>query len=192
MFFLFSLLAASPIDSDLANEIVKGAGDTALLSRLTGAATALDPRILVARIIAGALGLVGLIFIARIVYAGVLWFNAQGDTDAVKKSQKIIFQSSLGAVLLFSSYAIAQFLQFRLVNNTQANILDALTECSSTSGACCQEWANFQNFTTTRGTGSQSSWSSVTGGSPDQQRLLNEWKNCRERIGGFQSNSGQR
>lgn len=176
-------LAAGPIDQSLANEILGGAQKAAQYASLVATTATLDPRILAARIIAGALGFVGLIFIIRIVYAGFLWFNAQGASEPIKKAQNIIFQSSLGAVFLFSSFGIAKFIQFRLVNTMEENILDAITTCSGSAGACCQEWANFQN--SSGRTGFTNPTDNTLGGDATQRKLLSDWKSCRERAGGW-------
>ncbi len=188
MFHLFTLLfpqalAAGPIDQGLANEIIGGASQAAQFASLVATGTALDPRIVAARIIAGALSVVGLIFIIRIVYAGVLWFNAQGSPEPIKKAQKILIQSSIGAVFLFSSLGIARFLQFRLINTMEENMLDAVTTCSGSAGACCQEWANFQN--SSGRTGFTNPTSNTMSGDATQQKLLADWKACRNRIGSW-------
>ncbi len=175
--------AAGPIDSGLANEIIGGASQAAKFANLVSTATALDPRIVAARIMAGALGFVGLIFIIRIVYAGVLWFTAQGSPDPIKKAQKILIQSSIGAVLLFSSLGIARFLQFRLINTMEENMLDAVTTCSGAAGACCQEWANFQN--SSGRTGFTNPSDNTLGGDATQRKLLADWKTCRQNRGSW-------
>lgn len=184
-FLPFVAHAAGPIDSSLASEILAGTQYAARFASIAATATSLDPRILAARIIAGALGVIGLIFLLRIVYAGFLWFNAQGNPEPAKKAKEIIVQSSIGAVLLFSSLGVARFIQFQLVNVMEENVLDALTTCSGSAGACCQEFANFQNYTSTRGVGDRSSWSAWNGASSEQQKLLQDWKNCRQRSGGW-------
>lgn len=175
--------AAGPIDSGLANEIIGGASQAAQFASLVSTGAALDPRIVAARIIAGALGFVGLIFIIRIVYAGILWFNAQGDSEPVKKAQKILIQSSIGAVFLFSSLGIARYLQFRLINTMEENMLDAVTTCSGSAGACCQEWANFQN--SSGRTGFTNPSNNTMSGDATQQKLLADWKTCRSRAGSW-------
>ncbi len=54
-----------------------------------------------------ALGLVGLIFLVLMVYAGFLWMTARGDSEKVDSAQKIIIASVIGLVIVVSAYAIS-------------------------------------------------------------------------------------
>lgn len=58
------------------------------------------------QIINVALSLVGIIFLALMVYAGYLWMTAKGDESQVEKAQKIITSAMIGLVLTLSAYAI--------------------------------------------------------------------------------------
>lgn len=58
------------------------------------------------KIINTALQLVGIIFLALMVYAGYLWMTAQGEESQIEKAQKIITSAIIGLVLTMSAYAI--------------------------------------------------------------------------------------
>lgn len=52
------------------------------------------------------LGVVGLIFFVLMIYAGLLWMTAAGNTDSVKKAKGILINSVIGAVIVVAAYAI--------------------------------------------------------------------------------------
>ena len=55
------------------------------------------------------LGLLGIIFICLLVYAGFNWMTAAGDSDDVKKAKLTIRTSVIGLVITISAYAIWRF-----------------------------------------------------------------------------------
>lgn len=57
-----------------------------------------------------ALELVGVIFLAQMVYAGYLWMTAQGEEEQVKKSQTMIKQSIVGLIIVVGAYSITTYL----------------------------------------------------------------------------------
>ena len=68
-----------------------------------------DPRLVVARIINVALGILGTIAVVLIVYAGFLWMTAGGNDEQAGKAKSIIFASIIGLVIILSAYAISIF-----------------------------------------------------------------------------------
>lgn len=167
-----SALAQGPLDPSLSTEILGQAEQTARLSAMVTSGAALDPRILIARIIAAALGLVSLIFVIRIIYAGVMWFSAQGNPETIKKAQKIIFQSTIGAVVLLSSYGVAKFVQTSFTKALEGNMLDSLNSCSGSNGPCCTEWNAYENAKADMG----ENRSDVR-----TQNAFNAWQACKNR-----------
>lgn len=51
-------------------------------------------------------GIVGTIFFALTVYAGVLWMTAAGDPKKVDKAKDILVSSVIGTVIVISAYVI--------------------------------------------------------------------------------------
>jgi hypothetical protein len=51
-------------------------------------------------------GIVGTIFFALTVYAGVLWMTAAGDPKKVEKAKDILVTSVIGTVIVVSAYVI--------------------------------------------------------------------------------------
>lgn len=60
-------------------------------------------------IIAAILSLLGVIFLALIIYAGITWMTSGGDETKVEKAQKIITQSVIGLIIVLAAYAISVF-----------------------------------------------------------------------------------
>ncbi len=68
-----------------------------------------DPKIYVGRIISGVMGVLGSLTLIMFVYSGFLWMTATGDAGKVEKARDIAVWSTLGIVVIFSSYAIIRF-----------------------------------------------------------------------------------
>lgn len=57
-----------------------------------------------------ALSFMGVIFLALMVYAGILWMTARGEEEPIKKAQKIIVASIIGLIIVVSAYSITNYL----------------------------------------------------------------------------------
>lgn len=57
-------------------------------------------------IIAVFLSFLGVYFLARMVYAGFLWFTAQGNQDQTKRAKMVITQSIIGFIIVLTSALI--------------------------------------------------------------------------------------
>ncbi len=55
------------------------------------------------------LGLLGIIFIILIVYAGYIWMMAQGNEEDIEKAKKIIRNSIIGLIIIIAAYSITYF-----------------------------------------------------------------------------------
>ncbi len=73
---------------------------------------------IVAKIIQAFLGLLGIIFLVLIIYAGFLWMTAQGDEEKVKKAKEILQRAVIGLVIIVSAYAITYFVFSNLPGGT--------------------------------------------------------------------------
>ncbi|MBI4142773.1 hypothetical protein HY480_02780 [Candidatus Uhrbacteria bacterium] len=63
----------------------------------------------VGRIINIAMGLLGVIFVAQMVYAGYLWMTARDEADQLDKAKHIIRRSIVGLAIVLGAWAIAAF-----------------------------------------------------------------------------------
>jgi hypothetical protein len=68
-----------------------------------------DIRLVVARIIRVALGLLGIIMVVLIMYGGYLWMTAGGNGDQVDKAKKVLTNAAIGLAIILSAYAIVAF-----------------------------------------------------------------------------------
>jgi cysteine-rich repeat protein len=68
-----------------------------------------DPRVIVVHIINIALGVIGTIMVALMVYAGFLWMTSGGDEEKVGTAKKIIRNAIIGVVIILLSWAITYF-----------------------------------------------------------------------------------
>jgi hypothetical protein len=56
------------------------------------------------------LGLIGVIFLALIIYSGFLWMTAAGNDKQVDKAKAIISQATVGLIIIILAYAITFFI----------------------------------------------------------------------------------
>ena len=64
------------------------------------------------------LGIVGMIFFVLMVYSGILWMTAAGNSDQVKKAKGILVNSVIGIVIVVSAYAITSAVFNSLTSGT--------------------------------------------------------------------------
>ncbi len=82
---------------------------------------ATDIRVVVAKIIRIALGLLGIVALVLILYAGFLWMTAGGEEEKISTAKKIMVNAAIGLAIILSSYAIASFVISKLVGATTDN-----------------------------------------------------------------------
>lgn len=82
-------------------------GSVTLNNPLGSAST--DPNVLIGKIINGALGIVGSIALVMFIYGGFVWMTAMGASDKVTKGKDIIIWASIGLIVIFSAYAMVNF-----------------------------------------------------------------------------------
>lgn len=118
-FFFILALAAFTLPhavcaQDSASTTTSPANTSIYTSELGGAANAAgvptaDQSILaiIGTFISALLGLLGVIFLILVIYAGILWMTAAGNGDQVKKAQHILRDGVIGLIIILSSYAIS-------------------------------------------------------------------------------------
>jgi hypothetical protein len=55
------------------------------------------------------LSFVGVLFLALMMYAGILWMTAQGNEQQVTKAKGLLINAVIGIIIVFASYAITAF-----------------------------------------------------------------------------------
>lgn len=86
-----------------------------------GAATQLtgtDPRVIAVRIINIALGLLGIITLTIVVYAGFLYMTAGGDAEKVETAKKWLRNGLIGLIIILSSWALTSYILRSLLTAT--------------------------------------------------------------------------
>lgn len=78
-----------------------------------------NPGDITALIINWVLGLLALIALVLVVYAGFLWMLAAGNEDQVKKAKDILQGAFFGILIILASYGITQYVFENLVKATQ-------------------------------------------------------------------------
>lgn len=119
---LASASTAFAIDADSTG--LKDTGSAALGETLTTGSNTTLAGFLGARIIQPVFSIVGVIFFALMVYAGVLWMTARGDSKQVDKAKDILTTSVIGVVIVISSYVL-----------TNA-VFNAILQCNVNGGGC--------------------------------------------------------
>ncbi len=73
-----------------------------------------DPRTIAANAINIGLGLLGVLAIILIMYAGFVWMTASGNPEKVDIAKKILVSASIGLLIILSAWAIAIYILSRL------------------------------------------------------------------------------
>ena len=77
-----------------------------------------DPRELTALIIKAILGVLGMIAVALIVYAGFLWLTSQGEETEITKAKDTLKAAIIGLLVILAAYALTRFVLNSLITAT--------------------------------------------------------------------------
>jgi hypothetical protein len=83
-----------------------------------------DIRIIAAKIIRIGLGLLGLIAVVLILYAGFTWMTSGGNEEKIGTAKKTLINATIGLAIIMSSLAITQFILNALSNATGSGLGD--------------------------------------------------------------------
>ena len=72
----------------------------------------------VANVIGIVLGLLGVVFLVLLIYAGILWMTAAGNSDQVDKARNILVTSIIGLVITLAAFSISNFVVDSLLTAT--------------------------------------------------------------------------
>lgn len=62
------------------------------------------------QIIGVLLSFVGVLFLILMIYAGLTWMTAQGNSQQVDKAKDLLINSVVGIIIVFSAYALTAFI----------------------------------------------------------------------------------
>lgn len=75
-----------------------------------------DLRLIAADLINQAIGLLGILAVGIILYAGLVWMTAGGNDEKIAKAKKITVSGLIGLVIILTSYSLANFVLTSLLN----------------------------------------------------------------------------
>lgn len=113
VYLLFPLLAKAEDTSGFSEGLQGAASNLETIGTETG--TQSDLTKVIGQTINVVLGVLGILFVVLVVYAGILYLTSQGEDTNVKKAKKLLTQAVMGLVIVVAAYAISNF------------VLDALT-----------------------------------------------------------------
>ena len=64
---------------------------------------------IIATVVKAFLGLLGIIFLVLIIYAGYEWMTAQGDEEKVTKAKDTLQRAVIGLIIIIAAYSITYF-----------------------------------------------------------------------------------
>lgn len=105
-FSLFLFVPAQAKDGDYGLSAAVDATKGSLPKTVGGASNLPE---LAAVIVNVALSLIGILFFILMLYAGITWMKAMGNTEEVSKSKEMITQAIIGLVIIMAAYAISNF-----------------------------------------------------------------------------------
>jgi|GEM_PF-621177 len=104
-----------------------------------------DIRTIVANIIRVFLGLLGIIALVLMIYAGFEWMTSGGSEEKIAQAKKILSNATIGLIIILSAYSIVSFVISRLLSATTGypeHCFDGITNEGETSKDCGGECAS--------------------------------------------------
>lgn len=74
-----------------------------------------QPGVIVQNIVAIMFGVLGLIAVVMIIYAGFLWLTAGGEEEKAKQGKTLLFQAVIGLIIILSAYTVTYFVLRQLI-----------------------------------------------------------------------------
>ena len=68
-----------------------------------------DPRIVAAKIVRVALGFLGIVALAIVLYGGFLWMTSAGNEETINKAKRVLVNGLIGLIIILMAFAITQF-----------------------------------------------------------------------------------
>lgn len=65
--------------------------------------------------------ILGIVFIALMIYGGFLWMTARGNEEATEKSKELITNAVIGLVIVVAAYAITYFVMYSLTKGNMVS-----------------------------------------------------------------------
>lgn len=105
-FSAFAFLLASSLFGPVASASVFGRMDNVAKTGGYAAADEFTMSKLIGQAVSTFLGLLGVIFVVLIVFAGYNWMTAAGDSGKVDKAKETLWRAIIGLIITVGAYAI--------------------------------------------------------------------------------------
>jgi hypothetical protein len=70
------------------------------------------------KIINYVLGFLGIVFIALIIYGGLVWMTSMGNEQKIEQARKILINAAIGLAIVLAAYALSVFIFQVLLKST--------------------------------------------------------------------------
>jgi uncharacterized Tic20 family protein len=117
-YYFLTLFLLAPVVASAQLSQTTGLDDAA---NGTGLIRQTDTRRIVAGVINGLLGFLGMLFMILVIYGGLKWMTARGNSTQVDDAKKVIMNASIGLAVVVLSYVIVRI------------VLDVLGAASTTT-----------------------------------------------------------
>jgi hypothetical protein len=139
VFFSLFLFSPASAASDYGLSAAVNATQGSLPKTVGGASNLPE---LAAVIVNVALSLIGILFFILMLYAGITWMKAMGNTDEVTKAKEMITQAIIGLVIIMAAYAISNFV-FTSLGSGGNDFSSSPNMCAATfADGMCKEAAS--------------------------------------------------
>ncbi len=105
VFFVFHTASAQSV-ADPNGQVLQG---LKVIEQPLGLAST-DIRLIIARIIRAALGLLGIVVVCLMLYAGYLWMTAGGNDEQITQAKSILRNATIGLAIILSAYSIVSYI----------------------------------------------------------------------------------
>lgn len=120
VFLFFSFLGVAQASYGLSETVQVGdLGDALSVSAVDSASDSgsfISSRLGV--LIGAILSFIGVVFMALIIYGGLIWMLAQGNEQQVSKARSLIVQAIIGLIIVLAAYAITAFIGEQLTSSS--------------------------------------------------------------------------
>jgi cysteine-rich repeat protein len=87
-----------------------------------GLSTSADVTVIIAKLIRTGISLLGIVAVLFTLYGGYVWMTSKGDPAQVTRAKGILSSAVIGLILVFSAFAITQFILNALVDATGGGV----------------------------------------------------------------------
>lgn len=81
-----------------------------------------DVRVITAQIIKVFLGLLGIIFLGLLIFAGYSWMTAAGEEEKINKAKDTIRRAIIGLIIILAAYSITYFVLEQIRKSTTGDV----------------------------------------------------------------------